>query len=264
MLLLGALGSLSVMRSAVEASRTLLRARAYVTPRPGRNREPRDLALHQLIAPLSRPDGALILASLPGQATRRKASLLCAMQSPCEIVLVTAASMIAACVKSRTLLWEVPLEDLLLVQRQGMILRVLCLSGQTRPAEPTGSYSGQATQLHHVSLASAADAERLRELLALATWNARGLACATAAPQPTFLTCLLGPGPRACAKSQEPKRPSEYADADPATMGSVSLFAPSRGRSILARTSPAHAPLSARPQNPAFRSLVNARSPAGW
>ena len=273
MLLLAAVGGLSATRSAVEASRRLLRGRAQAAllrPGMGRARAPRELAPFQLVAPISHPDGPRVLASLPDEATAvASAPLLCAAQvhSPRCMLLVTAAGVVAAESAQQQLdgvagaaaavLWAAAHEELLLVQRQGALLRLLCL------ARPAGSTAAGGTLLHAVELASPAHAARLQELLSVATLNARGLACAPAAPRPTFWTILLAPPPgggplslgggggggggaafggggadaaTACAESSPVALPG-LSDAGRPT--GPRLFAAFSDRSILSRSSPA-------------------------
>lgn len=204
MLLLAAVGGLSATRSAVEASRRLLRSRAQAAllrPGIGRARVPRELAPLQLVSPISHPDGPRVLASLPDTADAAEAAvasapLLCAVQvhSPRGLLLVTAAGVIAAATDEVVVVrWAVAHEELLLVQRQGALLRLLCFSRPAGGAAAGGVAGG--TLVHAVELASPAHAARLQELLSVATLNARGLACAPAAPRPTFWTILLAPPP---------------------------------------------------------------------
>jgi len=271
LLLLLAVGSLSVTRSSVEASRSLLRGQGEVARRPGRARAPRELAPHQLLSPLSHPDGPSVLASLLERVSGRDAPLLYAvpMHAPRGMLLVTATSVIAACTQTGAAYWVLALEDLLLVQRQDALLRLLCLSVQARvvpPLIPAAAHAAApaVTLLHHVGMVSAAHATRVHEMLGVASLNARGLACAPPNRTPLFRTILLGPGPLARTGSEptvggsppsadgRPERP----DRPPSTPNPPSgLFASLSERSILARGSPAHAPFPriAEPFSPSPR-----------
>lgn len=251
LLLLLAVGSLSFTRSTVEASRTLLRGQGEVAERPGRARAPRELAPHQLLSPLSHPDGPSVLASLPERVSGRDAPLLYAvpMHAPRGMLLVTATSVIAVCTQTGAVYWVLALEDLLLVQRQDALLRLLCLSADARvaPANPVAAHAtaAAATLLHHVGMVSAAHATRVHEMLGVASLNARGLACAPPNRNPLFRTILLGPG-QSARPSAEPavggSPPSAGERAPPSTPNPPSgLFASFGERSILARSSPAHA-----------------------
>jgi hypothetical protein len=258
LLLLLAVGSLSFTRSTVEASRSLLRGQGEVAQRPGRARAPRELAPHQLLSPLSHPDGPSVLASLLERVSGRDAPLLYAvpMHAPRGMLLVTATSVIAACTQTGAVYWVLALEDLLLVQRQDALLRLLCLSAEARVAPPLSPVAAHATApaatlLHHVGMVSAAHATRVHEMLGVASLNARGLACAPPNRTPLFRTIVLGPGPSA-RPSSEPTvggsppsaggRPQRPEGVPPSTPNPPSgLFASFGERSILARGSPAHA-----------------------
>lgn len=257
LLLLLAVGSLSFTRSTVEASRSLLRGQGEVAQRPGRARAPRELAPHQLLSPLSHPDGPSVLASLLERVSGRDAPLLYAvpMHAPRGMLLVTATSVIAACTQTGAVYWVLALEDLLLVQRQDALLRLLCLSAEARvaPLNPVAAHAAApaATLLHHVGMVSAAHATRVHEMLGVASLNARGLACAPPNRTPLFRTIVLGPGPSA-RPSSEPTvsgsppsaggRPQRPERGPPSTPNPPSgLFASFGERSILARGSPAHA-----------------------
>ena len=186
MLLLVAVGLLSVTRSTVEASRGLLRCHgAFAAPRPGRARAPREFAPCQPISPLSDPDGPAVMAALSQIEGMRHMPLLYAvhMHTPRGMLLLTTTAMIAADPYSCVVHWVLALEDVLLVQRQEALLRVLGLSTQVRGD----------TLLRHMGMPSASHAARLQELICVASSNSKSRALLIAPPVPTFLTVVLGP-----------------------------------------------------------------------
>ena len=77
------------------------------------------------------------------------------------------------------LLWEVPLADILLVQRRASNVRLLVLD------------ESRMTATHEVGLASEDDAARLHEILRIAGLNARGGTLAPTIPWSAMRTTLL-------------------------------------------------------------------------
>jgi hypothetical protein len=180
--------------------------------------------------------------------------------------------------QARQVHWVLSLEDMLLVQRQDALLRLLCLSPRLRAvgsprgsprsgpsAAPAADAAPAATLLHHVAMASAAHATRVQEVLGLSSSNARGLAAGVppAPPVPVVRTILLGPGPAAisapgpadaAAGSSPPSARGGRAERSGPAPSSPNpppgLFTSFNERSILARSSPARLPLSRIAESP--------------
>ena len=175
LVLLLTLGSLGWMRTTTDAFRSLL---APPRPETGRSREPRPPmppALYSMCNATLHASGDFgCLVDADG--TMRCATLV----APRGALLLTSTAL--RCVGPRLLeplLWEVPLADILLVQRRASNVRLLVLD------------ESRMTATHEVGLASEDDAARLHEILRVAGLNARGGTLAPTIPWSAMRTTLL-------------------------------------------------------------------------
>ena len=89
----------------------------------------------------------------------------------------------------QTILWELPLNRLLLAQQRGHHVQLLALAAAATTT--AGGAETSAIETYSVALHSDGDAARLHEVVRLAGLNARGAALPAASPQPLVRATLF-------------------------------------------------------------------------
>lgn len=193
--LLLAIGSLSWMRSTVDAGRSVL-----VRPR-------RETGRWRAARPMDSPALYPFCAAVRGaSALRSDGSLVCAEVREPKALLVLTAGVLRCTgpLPDDTATWEVPLTDLLLIQQIGSTVHLLVLParGSSAAASTTDSVllptaTAASNAIRKVTTNSVDDATRLHEMLRLAGLNARGVATTTSPSRrwPLLRASLLAPSP---------------------------------------------------------------------